>query len=95
MSETPQPVEPPGLPNDQSAPEGSATSPMKTPSSSFLGSVLLIAGVSAFLAVPFTLFQRLDVEYRAKHAHELRVTTKRYTDPQNQIEESLKGDRRP
>jgi hypothetical protein len=85
MSKTSQPVEPVRLPNNQSALEGSATSPPKSFLRSFLGSVLVIAGVSASLAVPFTKFQRLDIEYRAKHADELRVTTKRYTNPQSQI----------
>ncbi|MBC8867963.1 MAG: hypothetical protein H8E44_01025 [Planctomycetes bacterium] len=85
MSKTPQPVEPDGLPNDRSVPEGSDPSIAKNFSSSFLGSVLIIASVSAFLAVPFTLSQRLDIEYGAKHACELRVTTKRITNPEGQI----------
>ena len=63
----------------------SATSSMKDFSSGFLVSVLLIAGVSVFLAVPFTLFQRLDIGYRTKHADELRVTTKQETNPQGQV----------
>lgn len=71
--------------NDQPTSEGNTTSTTKSFSSSFLGSVLIIAGVSVCLAVPYTLFQRLNTEHRAQNADELRMTTKRYTDPESQI----------
>jgi len=85
MSKTPPPVEPDRLPNDQFVPEGNDPSIAKNFSSSFLGSVLIFPTVSALVAVPSTLSQRLDIEYCAKHADELRVTPKRITNPEGQI----------